>query len=397
MDALKDEINRIADSANFNGIKLLDGSMGSSVKAAASITTDTDTAGTPATLAAATVNVAATAGSTWPSSFTAGDEVEIKDANNTFTATYGSSGWTVVSSNAKYSATFDGSTLTVKAKTTAAGAMTGNDILDGTAGNWTVTFDDTAGTNAGATVNMEATAATFTNGAASVAATNNPTATADFTGKTGSSINGAKIVYSGTTYVFTTDAAAVTSGTAVTVAAGDTAGQIASKFQAKAGAGTVSGSKVTFVSATTTAVALTKAAASSTGGGLTLQIGDTSDSWNQMSVKINDMHTGNLGIDGISIKDQTSAASAISVIKAAINTVSSTRGDLGAIQNRLEHTSNNLSVMTENIQDAESTIRDTDIADEMTAYTKNQILVQSAQAMLAQANSVPQGVLQLLQ
>jgi flagellin len=116
-----------------------------------------------------------------------------------------------------------------------------------------------------------------------------------------------------------------------------------------------------------------------------------------MSVKINDMHTGNLGIDGISIKDQTSAASAISVIKAAINTVSSTRGDLGAIQNRLEHTSNNLSVMTENIQDAESTIRDTDIADEMTAYTKNQILVQSAQAMLAQANSVPQGVLQLLQ
>ena len=87
----------------------------------------------------------------------------------------------------------------------------------------------------------------------------------------------------------------------------------------------------------------------------------------------------------------------VKTIKDAINTVSSIRGTLGATQNRLEHTQNNLSVMTENIQDAESTIRDTDVADEMMAYTKNNILVQSAQAMLAQANQVPQGVLQLLQ
>ena len=84
-------------------------------------------------------------------------------------------------------------------------------------------------------------------------------------------------------------------------------------------------------------------------------------------------------------------------IKAAINTVSSVRGTLGATQNRLDHTINNLSVMQENIQDAESTIRDTDVAEEMMSYTKNNILVQSAQAMLAQANQVPQGVLQLLQ
>ena len=76
--------------------------------------------------------------------------------------------------------------------------------------------------------------------------------------------------------------------------------------------------------------------------------------------------------------------------------MSSVRGDLGAYQNRLEHTQNNLSVMAENIQDAESTIRDTDVAEEMMSYVKNNILVQSAQAMLAQANQVPQGVLQLL-
>jgi flagellin len=133
------------------------------------------------------------------------------------------------------------------------------------------------------------------------------------------------------------------------------------------------------------------------GNELTLQIGDTADSYNQMGVKIDDMHTSSLGISNIDISNQDDAATAIDKIKAAINSVSSTRGTLGATQNRLEHTANNLSVMTENIQDAESTIRDTDIAEEMMSYTKNNILVQSAQAMLAQANSVPQGVLQLLQ
>ena len=133
------------------------------------------------------------------------------------------------------------------------------------------------------------------------------------------------------------------------------------------------------------------------GQGLTLQIGDTSASYNQMAVTVQNCHTAALGIDDLSVADQAGATAAIAKVKTAINTVSGTRGDLGALQNRLEHTQNNLSVMTENIQDAESTIRDTDVADEMMAYTKNNILIQSAQAMLAQANQVPQGVLQLLQ
>ena len=131
--------------------------------------------------------------------------------------------------------------------------------------------------------------------------------------------------------------------------------------------------------------------------GLTLQIGDTSDSFNQLNVSINDCHVTSLGIDGIDISTQEGAKAAVDVIKSAINYVSDVRGTLGATQNRLDHTINNLSVMEENIQDAESTIRDTDVADEMMAYTKNNILIQSAQAMLAQANQVPQGVLQLLQ
>ena len=131
-------------------------------------------------------------------------------------------------------------------------------------------------------------------------------------------------------------------------------------------------------------------------GGLQLQIGDTSDDFNKLNVIVGDMHTDALGIGSLNIGTPESASAAIQTIKDAINQVSSVRGDLGATQNRLEHTANNLSVMAENIQDAESTIRDTDVAEEMMAYTKNNILIQSAQAMLAQANAVPQGVLQLL-
>ena len=134
-----------------------------------------------------------------------------------------------------------------------------------------------------------------------------------------------------------------------------------------------------------------------TGAPLTLQIGDTSDSFNQLRVGIRDCHVDALDLTDMKIRDQDSAAKALDKIKSAINYVSDVRGTLGATQNRLDHTINNLSVMQENIQDAESTIRDTDVADEMMDYTKNHILIQSAQAMLAQANQVPQGVLQLLQ
>lgn len=134
-----------------------------------------------------------------------------------------------------------------------------------------------------------------------------------------------------------------------------------------------------------------------TGKDLVLQIGDTAEDFNKLAVRVGDMHTASLGINSVDVSSQTGASDAIAKIKTAINTVSSTRGDLGATQNRLDHTINNLSVMRENIQDAESSIRDVDVAEEMMAYTKNNILVQSAQAMLAQANQAPQGVLQLLQ
>ena len=135
---------------------------------------------------------------------------------------------------------------------------------------------------------------------------------------------------------------------------------------------------------------------------VTLQIGEKGTSAYQLSFSVGNLTLNSLAAEfkDIDISSPTGAGgatAAISVVNAAIKTVNEMRAKLGATQNRLEHTINNLGVMTENIQDAESTIRDTDIAEEMMAYTKNNILIQSAQAMLAQANQVPQGVLQLLQ
>jgi flagellin len=144
--------------------------------------------------------------------------------------------------------------------------------------------------------------------------------------------------------------------------------------------------------------------ASSNIGNIIFQIGDTGDSFNQLNMSSSlsgATITFRSLAAGVKVSSVATAQAALTALKSGstgyINQISKLRGKLGAVQNRLEHTANNLSVMTENIQDAESTIRDTDIAEEMTSYTKNNILVQSAQAMLAQANSVPQGVLQLLQ
>lgn len=132
-----------------------------------------------------------------------------------------------------------------------------------------------------------------------------------------------------------------------------------------------------------------------------LQIGDTAHADNILNVTISSIKTsstaGEMNIDGDNISTYAGAKTAISNVKTSINYVSSIRGKLGAYQNRLEHTVNNLGATAENMTAAESRIRDVDMAKEMMAYTKNNILVQASQAMLAQANQLPQGVLQLLQ
>lgn len=160
--------------------------------------------------------------------------------------------------------------------------------------------------------------------------------------------------------------------------------------------GTITENKTLTFSATSDDDHVAGAGAQGLSSSLTLQVGDTAAAYNKVSVSVDSMDSSSLGISDVDISNQDGAASAIDKINNAINRVSSTRGDLGAVQNRLEHTINNLGVTEENMTSAESRIRDTDMAKEMMQYTKNNILVQASQAMLAQANQLPQGVLQLL-
>ena len=130
--------------------------------------------------------------------------------------------------------------------------------------------------------------------------------------------------------------------------------------------------------------------------GLTLQVGNTADQHNRVNISINNMGAGGLGLSGVDISSLESAQSALSLIRDATNTVSSQRASLGAMQNRQEHTINSLGVTVENLMNAESRIRDTDMAREMMNFTRSNILTQASQAMLAQANAVAGNFLSLL-
>ena len=128
-----------------------------------------------------------------------------------------------------------------------------------------------------------------------------------------------------------------------------------------------------------------------------LHVGSDTDMTNKITVNIDSMSSAGLGIKGIKADTEKDATYAIDAITDAISQVSSQRSSLGAIQNRLEHTINNLDNVVENTTSAESRIRDTDMAKEMVNYSKNNILAQAGQSMLAQANQANQGVLSLLQ
>ena len=132
---------------------------------------------------------------------------------------------------------------------------------------------------------------------------------------------------------------------------------------------------------------------------LQLQIGPSAGE--TLGMKSKDMHVSALHVSDqdlkFDLKDVTKNVDNIEKINTAINNVSAYRAELGAYQNRLEHTINNLTVTSENLSEAESRIRDTDMADEITDFTKNNILLQASQSMLAQANAAPQSILGLLQ
>lgn len=128
--------------------------------------------------------------------------------------------------------------------------------------------------------------------------------------------------------------------------------------------------------------------------GKNLQVGSLSGQ--AISISISNMNSSSLKVTNMSVASYASAGSAMDQIQSAINSVSEQRSYLGALQNRLEHTIANLDNISENTQAAESRLRDTDMADEMVEYSKNNILAQAGQSMLAQANQSNQGVLSLL-
>ena len=135
-------------------------------------------------------------------------------------------------------------------------------------------------------------------------------------------------------------------------------------------------------------------------GGFTFHVGYNGSAFNQLNVSVGNMGAASLGLSSTTIVAAitgTTAANALASIDAALQNVTTARSTLGAYQNRLESTISNLGVAVENLSASESRIRDTDMAEEMTNYSKQQILQQAGTAMLAQANSLPNGILQLLQ
>ena len=164
--------------------------------------------------------------------------------------------------------------------------------------------------------------------------------------------------------------------------------------------GNTAGTQVTYTDKVITLNIARKAAVETSDAlTLSLQVGADSTDENKISVDIESMGAKSLGIDGLKVDgtNSTNADNAIDTIAAAIQKVSTQRSSLGAVQNRLEHTINNLDNVVENTTSAESQIRDTDMATEMVKYSNNNILAQAGQAMLAQANQSNQGVLSLLQ
>ena len=386
VNQLKEEINRIADSANFNGIKLLDGSLSEGGSKAVEIF------GVAFTEAAGTASSATTA-SAVASSVADGSAIELNfgaDNGKSYSITLTRKGNTLVDADGNEYAYASG------AADASIDAALKSAIEKATGGVFTATGGGTAGITISST-EKGANAPTVNTITAKKGGTavDLGTLTVDGPDAQSITINDTAVTKSkvftinGQKFALVANDAGVASaqeslGDDVKILVGATIGDAANQLSQLTGLN---------ISKDNNNIKID----TGSGKALTLQIGDTSDDYNQLEVEVQDMHTSSLGIAGIDIGTQDGAAAAVDLIKAAINKVSDVRGTLGATQNRLDHTINNLSVMTENIQDAESTIRDTDVADEMMAYTKNNILVQSAQAMLAQANQVPQGVLQLLQ
>ena len=366
VDSLKSEIDRIAKSTHFNKINLLDGNISGSEDG---MTVSSVKVGdpTPATAATATFELT-----------TLGD-ADITIVGKTYTLSGADANAQMDNlatqiagdTTASVTATYDSVNHVINLTNKAAGA--------GSISN-TVSF---SGTGAGAVTEVDAGTDAGTASTASTTIT-----FAD--GKLG---DGNSFSVGGTIYELDGDSSVATGHTALNMSSYT---PVNGKYNAADIATALDTAMGASATASGNAVAITGDVKVTTGG-VSFQIGANGTSDQQVTLSVDDMSTKGLGINNISIATQGNANDAIASIDTAINTVSGTRADLGALQNRLEHTVNNLGVTSENLTSAESRIRDVDMAKEMMEMTKNNILTQAAQAMLAQANTQPQSILQLLQ
>lgn len=422
MDALVSEIDRIANDTEFNTKKLLDGSMGSVVKgdatvtgAAASVATG-GAAATDMTTALTSVTdgtTALTAGSL-TISYSKGGAVQsdITFDNTSGTKTIQDLATTLASNGITLSVS--GGELVATAST----AGTANAITDVSISDGTTTISFTNNTTA-----ADGTTTYDTNGVRNVLSNTSldegTTTTAALTALKNSDGNSLGIEAGDTvsiSYVkngeMVTEDVTITSDTTLedldtadfTLTA-DASGKLTAKAATAGTENAVYGLTYTVKDAngdsnTDATKALsaftqtTKAEDIRQDGSATILIG--ANTGQNMTISIDKMDAASLGVKGLKVDSQESADIALKVIDTATATVSSTRSKLGAIENRLDHTINNLTTSSENLTSAESRIRDVDMASEMSNYTKLNVLNQAATAMLAQANQLPQQVLSLL-
>ena len=398
---LKTEIDRISTSTKFNEISLLDGSL-SSVPSVSGLTLTA----TPATAAAITLATVGTLADTKDQTYT----VSYKDASGAATSvmvtlTYSTTAGKITASN--------GAADTTANKTGPATATEVGDALvtalshdanfskafsvSNNVGVLTVT-SKTAGANKEQVTHVAEGAGslastTKTLGADSYNSSDFAVGYTAYDG-TAATAKGSVFTVNGQKFAFVQngkDASGLGSNVnVVTLAATETA-PVAAEVSTMS---TLINSKTGLATDTNTTAINFKAGTAS--NSLVFQVGAENTDDQRASLAISNMNSDGLGLTSLDISTQSGATAAIDIISKAVATVSSTRADLGALQNELEHTANNLSTMNENLTSAESTIRDVDMTDEYVQYSKNQILSQAANSMLAQANAQPQNVLTLL-
>lgn len=429
VDALKSEIDRIASSTEYNGMKLLDGSLGQSTSATQfGAKYGSQEAGLNTTIQVESNVAGAIVSLTKGASGKGGENAVWSDDGLTITVN--------LVENQSYTDKQIQDLINNAALNKGAGQAAAPADIKFSTKNGMITMDGTGKTTAGTAAGVRATNATAVDLKALVGdATNGLHGSSDQIKITANSYGDTKYVESAPAKItISTDVGAGkenvtvdkdkafnygTSGAEVTLhlSTGKTytnkdienllkeAGYDVSVelTDSKATDGDTDGQIYFNVAGGTAAVALAggagvgKDGVATTGKGLTFQIGANGVEDQRVTLAVNDMSSSAIGVAKADVSTQDAANAAIDMVDAAVKTVSMQRAGLGALQNRLEYTVNNLTTTNENLTAAESQIRDTDMATEMINYTKNNILQQASQAMLAQANQQPQAILQLLQ